>query len=324
MGLATGARAGGERAVLAGAGRVVSREATGDDGDLATAFGAVPTAAGHVISVPRTGRCCACRTGGSRGLGLEGDEAFRYLFPVHGQAGVGKTWLGRPWDSAGQESGAATAYLADDVRSVVGEAMEAISTRLKRQGSPLTGFYELPDLGAGHGQQGFRAAEFSALPLPRSGRGREAGGEVQVERGARSRGGPALAKSTLDGLGNVGWQYGLGFASEPVARVRLVGGDHECCPGDVCVLDREGAGCPGKSLEVGRPASQPPAVGRTVDDDASRSLAAQCHGSSSTPRVLASPGRPGSSVSVSFSPLTAVTCSSRTARRARLTGCNSQ
>lgn len=71
-----------------------------------------------------------------------GGEAFQYLFHVHGQAGVGKTSLVRQWDSVARESGAATVYLDDDVHSVV-EAMEAISTQLRRQGTPLKGFEKL-------------------------------------------------------------------------------------------------------------------------------------------------------------------------------------
>ncbi|MCD9880867.1 tetratricopeptide repeat protein [Streptomyces guryensis] len=70
------------------------------------------------------------------------DEAFQYLFHVHGQAGVGKTSLVRQWDCAARELGAVTVYLDDDVHSVV-EAMEAISTQLRLQGTPLKGFEKL-------------------------------------------------------------------------------------------------------------------------------------------------------------------------------------
>ena len=45
-------------------------------------------------------------------------------------------------------------------------------------------------------------------------------------------------------MSNVAWQHGLGLAPEPVAGVRLVGGDHERGPGGVCMLDSEGARCP--------------------------------------------------------------------------------
>ncbi|MEV0485275.1 tetratricopeptide repeat protein [Streptomyces sp. NPDC050508] len=70
------------------------------------------------------------------------DEAFQYLFHVHGQAGVGKTSLVGQWDSAARELGAATAYLDHDVHSVV-EAMEAIAVQFRRQGAPLKGFEKL-------------------------------------------------------------------------------------------------------------------------------------------------------------------------------------
>ncbi|PVC90517.1 hypothetical protein DBP19_18000, partial [Streptomyces sp. CS090A] len=68
-----------------------------------------------------------------------GDDAFQYLFHVHGQAGVGKTSLVRHWDTAAREAGAVTAYLDDDVHSVI-EAMESISTQFRRQGVPLKRF----------------------------------------------------------------------------------------------------------------------------------------------------------------------------------------
>jgi tetratricopeptide (TPR) repeat protein len=70
------------------------------------------------------------------------DEAFQYLFHVHGQAGVGKTSLIGQWDSAARELGATTAYLDHDVHSVV-EAMEAIGVQFRRQGAPLKGFEKL-------------------------------------------------------------------------------------------------------------------------------------------------------------------------------------
>lgn len=90
-----------------------------------------------------------------------------------------------------------------------------------------------------------------------------------MERGAQSRRSPTRTESKLNGPGNIGRQYSRGLASEPVTRVRLVGGDHERHTRGVCMLDRERARRPGQALAVRRPASQPPAVGRAVDDDPS-------------------------------------------------------
>lgn len=51
--------------------------------------------------------------------------------------------------------------------------------------------------------------------------------------------------------------------------MRLVGGDHERHARRVRMLDRERARRPGQALEVRRPATQPPAIGRTVDNNPS-------------------------------------------------------
>ncbi|MGW1495222.1 tetratricopeptide repeat protein [Streptomyces sp. NPDC002402] len=67
------------------------------------------------------------------------DDAFQYLFHVHGQAGVGKSSLLRQWDTVARELGAATAYLDDDANSVI-EAMEAIGLQFARQGLAFKAF----------------------------------------------------------------------------------------------------------------------------------------------------------------------------------------
>ncbi|MGW7366660.1 tetratricopeptide repeat protein [Streptomyces sp. NPDC054841] len=67
------------------------------------------------------------------------DDAFQYLFHVHGQAGVGKSSLVRQWDIVARERGGATAYLDDEVHSVI-EAMEAISLQFARQGLAFKAF----------------------------------------------------------------------------------------------------------------------------------------------------------------------------------------
>lgn len=73
----------------------------------------------------------------------------------------------------------------------------------------------------------------------------------------------------MNGLGNARRQYRRGLATDPVARMRLIGGDHEGRARGVRVLDRERARRLGQPLGVRRPASQPPVVGRAVNNDPS-------------------------------------------------------
>jgi hypothetical protein len=72
-------------------------------------------------------------------------------------------------------------------------------------------------------------------------RRREVGGLVEVKRGAQSRRHPPLTQGQFDDVGNIGRQYRHSLASEPVARMWLVGGHHERCPGSVRMLDRKRA-----------------------------------------------------------------------------------
>ncbi|AVH61365.1 MULTISPECIES: ATP-binding protein [Streptomyces] len=60
------------------------------------------------------------------------DERHRFLFHVHGNAGVGKTFLVRELEQLARERGAVTAYLDEGVGSVP-EAMAAISAQFARQ-----------------------------------------------------------------------------------------------------------------------------------------------------------------------------------------------
>lgn len=98
--------------------------------------------------------------------------------------------------------------------------------------------------------------------------GREASGQVKVERGARGCGGPALTESKLDRSGNVSRPYRFGFPLEPVARVGLIRGDYEGSPGVTRMLHGVGARRPAQSLAVSGPASQAPTVDRAADDNA--------------------------------------------------------
>lgn len=64
------------------------------------------------------------------------DERHRFLFHVHGDAGVGKTFLVKEWKQIAQERGALTAYVDESAGSVP-EAMEAIGLQLAQQGHRL-------------------------------------------------------------------------------------------------------------------------------------------------------------------------------------------
>ncbi|WP_425586826.1 hypothetical protein [Streptomyces rameus] len=63
-------------------------------------------------------------------------EAYQFLFHVYGLAGVGKSTLIRRWEAVAREEGAATAVVGEEAVS----AVEAISSRLARQGCPLKAF----------------------------------------------------------------------------------------------------------------------------------------------------------------------------------------
>ncbi|MFF2846834.1 tetratricopeptide repeat protein [Streptomyces sp. NPDC058001] len=64
------------------------------------------------------------------------DDRHRFLFHVHGHAGVGKTFLVREMEQLARERGALTAYVDEGVGSVP-EALAAISVQCAQQGHPL-------------------------------------------------------------------------------------------------------------------------------------------------------------------------------------------
>jgi tetratricopeptide (TPR) repeat protein len=72
------------------------------------------------------------------------DPQRRFIFSVHGDAGVGKTFLVHQLLRLAAEHGAATVYLDHQVSSVP-EAMARIAEQLAAQGHPMKGFVRLYD-----------------------------------------------------------------------------------------------------------------------------------------------------------------------------------
>jgi tetratricopeptide (TPR) repeat protein len=120
-----------------------------------------------------------------------GDPDYQFLFHVHGNAGVGKTWLVRQWEAAAAEAGAATAYLDDSVHSPLG-AMEMISAQLARQGLELKRF----DRMLGRFRQNAHEAQI-ALAAEQEASESGAGGEARQASGSST----LLAQAGLAGLG---------------------------------------------------------------------------------------------------------------------------
>ncbi|MFE0511612.1 tetratricopeptide repeat protein [Streptomyces sp. NPDC058964] len=112
------------------------------------------------------------------------DERHRFLFHVHGNAGVGKTFLVRELEQIAQELGAPTVYIDEGVGSVP-EAMAVIGTQLARQGHRLK---ELDRMLTAHRERRHEA-EAAALTVP--------------EPDEPSAGSLAVARAGLVGLGLV-------------------------------------------------------------------------------------------------------------------------
>ncbi|MGW3979153.1 tetratricopeptide repeat protein [Streptomyces mirabilis] len=110
------------------------------------------------------------------------DEHHRFLFHVHGNAGVGKTFLVREFEQIARERGALTAYVDESVDSVP-EAMGTISRQLGLQGRRLK---ELDRLLAVHRE---RRREAEAIAV------------VDAEPGEPSTAGLVVARAGLVGLG---------------------------------------------------------------------------------------------------------------------------
>ncbi|MFB6551911.1 tetratricopeptide repeat protein [Streptomyces sp. NPDC056405] len=115
------------------------------------------------------------------------DERHRFLFHVHGNAGVGKTFLVRELEQVARENGALTAYVDESAGSVP-EAMSAISGQFAGQGRRCK---ELDRMLATHRERRHEAQ--AALPDP-------TGADPE---GGPSAGGLAVARAGLLGLGMV-------------------------------------------------------------------------------------------------------------------------
>ncbi|MGW1357173.1 tetratricopeptide repeat protein [Streptomyces chartreusis] len=113
------------------------------------------------------------------------DERHRFLFHVHGNAGVGKTFLVRELEQLAREKGALTAYV-DEAAGSVSEAMAAISRQFAAQGHK---FKELERLLAVHRERRHEAEAVVAA--------------LEPEPRAPSAGSTAAMRAGLVGLGMV-------------------------------------------------------------------------------------------------------------------------
>ncbi|MGW1608985.1 tetratricopeptide repeat protein [Streptomyces sp. NPDC002285] len=114
------------------------------------------------------------------------DERHRFLFHVHGNAGVGKSFLLRELEQVARERGALTAFVDESAGSVL-EALEAMSRQFAAQGRRLK---DLDRLLAAHRERRHEA-ELAAITAPPS------------EPPAPSAGSMAVARAGLVGLGMV-------------------------------------------------------------------------------------------------------------------------
>ncbi|MFF0015894.1 tetratricopeptide repeat protein [Streptomyces sp. NPDC005374] len=107
------------------------------------------------------------------------DERHRFLFHVHGNAGVGKTFLVRELDQIAREKGALTAYVDESVGSV-SEAMAAISHQLGLQGRR---FKELDRLLTAHRERRHEAEAAAVAALETEPEGPSAGSMIAARAG---------------------------------------------------------------------------------------------------------------------------------------------
>nr|WP_308061875.1 ATP-binding protein [Streptomyces sp. LBUM 1477] len=144
------------------------------------------------------------------------DERRRFLFHVHGNAGMGKTFLVRELEQIAREHGALTAYVDDGVGSVP-EAMAVIADRFARQGRR---FKELDRLLTAHREHRYEA-ELAAMAAaeqegPRHGAAGGAADEGDAADAGDARGPGASARARLGGAAEPS------AASMAAARATLV------------------------------------------------------------------------------------------------------
>ncbi|MEV5181533.1 tetratricopeptide repeat protein [Streptomyces werraensis] len=115
------------------------------------------------------------------------DGRHRFLFHVHGTAGVGKTRLVREFEHLAREKGALTAYV-DETSGSVPEVLEAVCRQFAAQGHRLK---DLERTLATHRERRHEAETAALAAL------------APAPDGAPSAGGMALARAGLAGLGLV-------------------------------------------------------------------------------------------------------------------------
>lgn len=123
------------------------------------------------------------------------DPGRRFLFHVHGNAGVGKTFLVRELEQLAREAGALTAYVDESTGSVP-EAMEAVCAQFARQGRRLK---ELERLLVRHRERRHEADALTREAAP----------------GEPSAAGMTLARAGLVGIGMVPGVGPLAGAVDP-------------------------------------------------------------------------------------------------------------
>ncbi|MFJ6569891.1 tetratricopeptide repeat protein [Streptomyces sp. NPDC091292] len=114
------------------------------------------------------------------------DDRHRFLFHVHGNAGVGKTFLVREMEQLARERGALTAYVDEGVGSVP-ETLAAISAQCAQQGHPLKALDKL----LATYRQRRHEAESAAVP------------DTGADGAGPSTGSMVAARAGLTGLGMV-------------------------------------------------------------------------------------------------------------------------
>ncbi|WP_406415418.1 tetratricopeptide repeat protein [Streptomyces sp. NBC_01614] len=132
------------------------------------------------------------------------DERHRFLFHVHGNAGVGKSFLLRELEQVARERGALTAFM-DDTAGSVPETLEAMSRQFAAQGRRLK---DLDRLLAAHRERRHEA-ELAAITAP------------PPEPPGPTVGSMAVARAGLVGLGMV---PGVGAFAGAVDAAQLAQG----------------------------------------------------------------------------------------------------